>query len=168
MAEERGRTFLVAVDEGDESSYALSWCLKNVVCDRNPKDTIVLLYAKPARVVYAAMDATGYMFAPDFITTMDGYGNEVARSVMDTAKQVCNSLNDQVKVETMVEHGDPRDVICEVADKLKVDCLIIGSHGYGAIKGELLGSVSNHCAQNVKCPVLIVKKPKPDGAHHHH
>lgn len=23
-----------------------------------------------------------------------------------------------------------------------------------------LGSVSNHCAQNVKCPVLIVKKPK--------
>ena len=23
-----------------------------------------------------------------------------------------------------------------------------------------LGSVSNHCAQNVKCPVLIVKRPK--------
>lgn len=29
-----------------------------------------------------------------------------------------------------------------------------------------LGSVSNHCAQNVTCPVLIVKKPKPDGAAH--
>lgn len=23
-----------------------------------------------------------------------------------------------------------------------------------------LGSVSNHCAQNIKCPVLIVKRPK--------
>ncbi|KZV47331.1 hypothetical protein F511_07754 [Dorcoceras hygrometricum] len=153
MAEERGRTFLVAVDEGDESSYALSWCLKNVVCDRNTKDTIVLLEAGSSRLRRHGCNR---------------YGNEVARSVMDKAKQVCNSLNDQVKVETMVEHGDPRDVICEVADKLKVDCLIIGSHGYGAIKGELLGSVSNHCAQNVKCPVLIVKKPKPDGAHHHH
>lgn len=40
----------------------------------------------------------------------------------------------QVKVETMVENGDPRDVICEVAERLKVDFLVLGSHGYGLIK----------------------------------
>lgn len=34
----------------------------------------------------------------------------------------------------MVEHGDPRDVICEVAERLKVDFLVVGSHGYGVIK----------------------------------
>lgn len=34
----------------------------------------------------------------------------------------------------MVEHGDARDVICEVADRLKVDVLVMGSHGYGMIK----------------------------------
>ncbi|XP_073158323.1 universal stress protein PHOS32-like [Henckelia pumila] len=160
MAEEKGRTILVAVDEGDESAYALSWCLKNVVSDRDPRDTILLLYAKPARVTYAAMDATGYLFSPDVIATMDRYGNDVANSVMDKAKLVCKDLNDQVRVETRVEHGDPRDVICEVADQLKVDCLVMGSHGYGVIKRAFLGSVSNHCAQNVRCPVLIVKKPK--------
>ncbi|CAM8893354.1 unnamed protein product [Rhodiola kirilowii] len=66
----------------------------------------------------------------------------------------------QVKVERVVENGDRSNVICQVAAKLNVDVLVMGSHGYGMIKRAFLGSVSNHCAQTVKCPVLIVKRPK--------
>ena len=33
-----------------------------------------------------------------------------------------------------VENGDPRDVICEVAEKINADVLVMGSHGYGLIK----------------------------------
>lgn len=40
----------------------------------------------------------------------------------------------QVKVETIVERGDARDVICQVAERLHVDMLVMGSHGYGVIK----------------------------------
>lgn len=40
----------------------------------------------------------------------------------------------QVKVETRVECGDPRDVICKTAEKLGVDMVVMGSHGYGMIK----------------------------------
>ena len=36
--------------------------------------------------------------------------------------------------ETMVVSGDPRDVICETVEKVRADFLVIGSHGYGAIK----------------------------------
>lgn len=49
----------MAVDEGDESMHALSWCLKNVVADGAPGDTLLLLHAKPARTVYPSMDGTG-------------------------------------------------------------------------------------------------------------
>lgn len=52
------RRILVAVDEGEESTYALSWCLKNVISD-NSKDTLILLYAKPPRPVFTALDGTG-------------------------------------------------------------------------------------------------------------
>ncbi|OEL36594.1 hypothetical protein BAE44_0002388, partial [Dichanthelium oligosanthes] len=45
----------------------------------------------------------------------------------------------------LVESGDPRDVICDAADKLGVDLLVMGSHGYGFIQRAFLGSVSNHC-----------------------
>lgn len=40
----------------------------------------------------------------------------------------------QVKVEMQMEHGDPRDVICQTAEKLNVDMVVMGSHGYGLFK----------------------------------
>ncbi|GMY21867.1 universal stress protein PHOS32-like [Fagus crenata] len=152
------RKILVAVDEGEESVHALSWCLKNVISE-NSKDTLVLLYVKPPRAVFTALDGTGYLFSSDILTAMDKYGNDVADCVIEKAKKICKDLQD-VKVETRIEHGDPRDVICQMTQKLGADVLVMGSHGYGPIKRAFLGSVSNHCAQNVKCPILIVKKPK--------
>ncbi|KAE8675428.1 USP-like protein isoform 3 [Hibiscus syriacus] len=156
----KNRKILVAVDEGEESMYALSWCLKNLVL-QSPKDTLLLLYAKPPRAVYSSLDGTGYLFSADILATMDKYSNDVAACVIEKAKRICREQADhEVKVEVKVESGDPRDVICEAADKIKADVLVMGTHGYGLIKRAFLGSVSNHCAQNVKCPVLIVKKPK--------
>lgn len=62
MAEEvvgdKRRKIMVAVDEGEESMYALSWCLKNIVCECS-KDTVMLLYCKPPRAVFTSVDGTG-------------------------------------------------------------------------------------------------------------
>ncbi|CAM8963071.1 unnamed protein product [Rhodiola kirilowii] len=160
--EEKRRKIMVAVDEGEESMYALSWCLKNIVCEGS-KDTVVLVYVKPPRAVFTSVDGSGYLFSADILATMERYGNEVAECVLEKAKRVCQDYQN-VKVETVVETGDPRDVICQVAARLNVDVLVMGSHGYGMIKRAFLGSVSNHCAQTVKCPVLIVKRPKPTTA----
>lgn len=52
------RRVLVAVDEGEESMHALSWCLNNLVF-QNSKDTLILLYVKPPHAVYAPFDGTG-------------------------------------------------------------------------------------------------------------
>ncbi|XWS58109.1 hypothetical protein CRYUN_Cryun08bG0006500 [Craigia yunnanensis] len=103
---------------------------------------------------------SGYLFSADILATMDKYSNDVAFCVIEKAKRMCREQGDEVKVEVRVENGDPRDVICEVAENINASVLVMGSHGYGLIKRAFLGSVSNHCAQNVKCPVLIVKKPK--------
>ncbi|KAK4595614.1 hypothetical protein RGQ29_013909 [Quercus rubra] len=156
----RERKILVAVDEDEESVHALSWCLKNVI-SKNSKDTLVLLNVKPPRAVFSALDGTGYLFSADIIAAVDKYSNDVAECVVEKAKKMCKDLHDvDIKVETRIEHGDPRDVICQMTEKLGADVLVMGSHGYGLIKRALLGSVSNHCVQNVKCPVLIVKEPK--------
>lgn len=37
-------------------------------------------------------------------------------------------------METTVENGDPRDVICDMSKKLAADVLVMGSHGYGLVK----------------------------------
>ncbi|XP_051147299.1 universal stress protein A-like protein [Andrographis paniculata] len=161
MEDVKGRNIVVAVDDSDQSSYALTWCLRNIVAKHGSgsQDTIVLLYARHIPSNSTTGDSTGYLFSSDVIDTMDQQTSKIAQNVADKAKRICKDYDDHIKVEMLVENGDPRDVICEAAEKLKADLLVIGSHGYGVIKRALLGSVSSHCAQNVKCPVLIVKKP---------
>jgi len=53
--------------------------------------------------------------------------------------------------------GDPAAEIIEIADKEKADLIIIGSRGLGAIKGVVLGSVSQKVTHHAACPVMIVK-----------
>ncbi|KAI3440491.1 U1-type domain-containing protein [Psidium guajava] len=158
------RRILVAVDESEESMHALSWCLKNIVSDKF-RDNLLLLYVKPPRAVSTALDGTAYMFSSEVMLAIERYGNEVADCVMEKAKRLCSELGD-VKVETRIENGDARDVICQMTERLGADLLVMGSHGYGLIKRTFLGSVSNHCAQNAKCPVMIVKKPKSTPSSH--
>ncbi|CAN6469127.1 unnamed protein product [Victoria cruziana] len=157
----RERRIVVAVDEGEQSAYALSWCLKNLVCDSetgNSKDTLILLFARPPRVAYNALDGSEYLFSTDVVDHMDKYNQDLAKSVVEKATAVCKDLKN-VQVQTKIESGDPRYVICEAVEKLGGDVLVMGSHGYGLLSRALLGSVSNYCAQNASCPVLIVKKP---------
>ncbi|KAE9589564.1 hypothetical protein Lal_00000451 [Lupinus albus] len=154
---ENERRILVAIDEGDESIYALSWCLKNLVF-QNSKDTLILLYVKPPRAVFSSFDyPADFVITADVMANMDKHSQQVADRVIETATRLCNNIQN---VEMKVGYGDPRDVICEMTQKLGADILVMGSHGYGVIKRTFLGSVSNHCAQNAKCSVLIVKRPK--------
>ncbi|KAG8479282.1 hypothetical protein CXB51_029864 [Gossypium anomalum] len=153
MADAKERKILVAVDDGLESMYALSWSLHNLI-SQTSNDNIILIYAKPPRTVYTSPD--GYLFSPDMLASIDKCRNDLASSIIEKAKKICREQGDnEVKVEVIIESGDPRDVICQAADKIHADVLVMGSHGYGLIKRAFLGSVSNHCAQNVKCPVLI-------------
>ncbi|KAK1291794.1 hypothetical protein QJS10_CPB17g01129 [Acorus calamus] len=154
VAEEK--RIVVAVDEGDESMYALTWCLKNFVSP-NTENTLILLYVRPPPPVYTSLDGTGYLFAEDMMATMEKYSNDLAESVMERAKRIYQDF-DNVKVEKKVGSGDARDVICEMVVKLGADVLVMGTHSYGFIKRALLGSVSDYCAKNAKCPVLIVKR----------
>jgi len=63
----------------------------------------------------------------------------------------------QVAVETIVEVGDAKEMICEAAEMKNVDLLVLGSHSRGPIQRLFLGSVSNYCVHHSKRPVLVVK-----------
>lgn len=50
---------VVAVDESEESMYALSWCLRNLFSEDPIDTTLVLLYVKPQSPVHSSFDAAG-------------------------------------------------------------------------------------------------------------
>ncbi|MBN1168206.1 MAG: universal stress protein [Methanospirillaceae archaeon] len=53
--------------------------------------------------------------------------------------------------------GDPSIEIVAITKKENADLIILGSRGLGALKGVLLGSVSQKIIQTASCPVMIVK-----------
>lgn len=155
------KRIVVAVDESEESMYALSWCLTNLVSDANKtKSTLILLYVKPPPPLYNSLDAAGYLFANDVVGAMEKYGWELVNSVMARAEAVYKDFSSIMSVEKKVGTGDAKDVICGAVEKLGADILVMGSHDYGFFKRALLGSVSDHCAKHVKCPVVVVKRPR--------
>ncbi|GAB2226448.1 hypothetical protein Droror1_Dr00022256 [Drosera rotundifolia] len=160
---ESGRKIVVAIDESEESMYALSWCLDNLVTDQDPRSVaLILLYVKPPPPNYSSLDVSGYLFGNDVVKAMEEYSRELVDSVMSRADAVYRKYNTKVyiRVEKRVGSGEAKDVICWTVDRLGADILVMGTHGYGFFQRALLGSVSDHCAKNVKCPVVVVKHPK--------
>jgi nucleotide-binding universal stress UspA family protein len=64
--------------------------------------------------------------------------------------------------------GNAAHEIVAFADVVDADLIVIGSRGYGAISGALLGSVSRGVLKGTTRPVLIVREVAlPAEAHVH-
>ncbi|MBM3676071.1 MAG: universal stress protein [Actinobacteria bacterium] len=56
-----------------------------------------------------------------------------------------------------VEAGDAGPMIAWVAAHEGTDVIVMGSHGRGAFKRALMGSVSEHLVRHAPCPVLVIR-----------
>ncbi len=60
-------------------------------------------------------------------------------------------------VTGMIEEGDPATIIIDIASKLNVDLIVLGSKGTSAFGQYLLGSVANKVVQYAHKPVMVVR-----------
>ena len=63
-----------------------------------------------------------------------------------------------------LRHGDPVEQICAAADEVGAGLVVIGSHGWNALKRLVLGSVSTSVLHNASCPVLVVRGETAEAA----
>jgi nucleotide-binding universal stress UspA family protein len=75
-------------------------------------------------------------------------------------EEATSRVPDDVATEPLLLHGDPAEALAEGAGDL--DLLVLGSRGYGPVKGTLLGSVSSRIMAAAPCPVMVV--PRGAGA----
>ncbi|XP_030970038.1 universal stress protein A-like protein [Quercus lobata] len=148
---------MVAIDESECSRYALQWTLDNLSQTIDDNSQLVLFTVQPiSECTYAYASSFGAA-PPELIRSIQENQNKIASALLEKAKQIC--ANNGIVAETVTEVGDPKVAIYEAVEKLNIQLLVLGSHGRGAIKRAFLGSVSNYCVHNVKCPVLVVRKP---------
>ena len=59
--------------------------------------------------------------------------------------------------KTLVRFGRAFNEIVHAAKTLKVDLIIISTHGYTGLKHALLGSTTERVVRHASCPVLVVR-----------
>ncbi|KAJ0027493.1 hypothetical protein Pint_36261 [Pistacia integerrima] len=160
---------MVGIDDSEESFYALKWSLDNLYCiapeasqdgSDGCKLTLVHVQHPFQHFVFPAGPggATAFYATPSMVDSVRTAQEENSAALLSRALQMCKDK--LVKAETLVLNGDPKDMICQAAEQMHIDLLVLGSRGLGKIKRAFLGSVSDYCAHHAICPITIVKPPK--------
>ncbi|MBW4464287.1 MAG: universal stress protein [Pegethrix bostrychoides GSE-TBD4-15B] len=88
----------------------------------------------------------------------------VAAGIMASAEAIAQLLADAkalfeskgIEAEIIEREGNPAFVICDVADELEADLIIMGSRGLGLTNTGATESVANRVINLAPCPVMIV------------
>ncbi|PAN15348.1 hypothetical protein PAHAL_2G482100 [Panicum hallii] len=147
---------VVGVDDSDHSYHALEWTVRHVAAGMAGAADLVIVHAKPSPSSVVSFGGPG---AGEAMRYVEADLRKMAEAVVDRARRVCIANSVHALIE--VVEGEPRYVLCNAAEKHHADLLVVGSHGYGAIKRAFLGSVSDYCAHHTHCSVMIVKSPRP-------
>jgi nucleotide-binding universal stress UspA family protein len=80
---------------------------------------------------------------------------ESARKKMAAVAQ--QSFKKFPRLETRVELGAPAAKILELADKEKIDLIIMGAHGRKGLDRAIFGSVAAKVVKGAPCPVMTIR-----------
>jgi nucleotide-binding universal stress UspA family protein len=87
---------------------------------------------------------------PDVVDIERDWARETAEAAVQRAREA------GVEAEFETRHGKPADEICAAAREHEARMVAVGSSGWGAAAGALLGSVSAQVLRDAPCPVLVV------------
>ena len=94
-------------------------------------------------------------------TTLSTYFRDLQTDMrykmINTLEKIKQKYENSVKIRTVVLVGSAKDKIVEYANRQNVDLVVMGSKGLKGISRLLMGSVSRHVSEKVKCSVMIVR-----------
>ena len=106
------------------------------------------------RIVVAFDPVPPYLGEPNLQTAISARMKE-AETILQKALEAVGKIPGEVHTEIL--EGSPAEAILDVASTRKVDLVVMGSRGFGRLKGLLIGSQSQKVVQHAPCPVLIVR-----------
>ena len=73
------------------------------------------------------------------------------------AEIVDQKLAKELKVQSFLAYGKAADEIVKIAEKEKVDLIIISTHGETGFRHLIFGSVAEKVVRHAQCPVLTIR-----------
>jgi len=99
------------------------------------------------------------------LSVVEAEGEQKQDTRQMTSQETVTELLEQVKslftqqninAETLEREGRPAFMICDVADEIDADLIVMGCRGVGLMEEESSDSVSNRVINLSPCPVLVI------------
>ncbi|MZQ98213.1 MAG: universal stress protein [Acidaminobacter sp.] len=144
------RKLLLPIDSGDLSEN-LKNCVKDFAVDI--KSDVTLLYVIPvAPVEHNLMNVDLYNYREKNKEQFEAHANEL----LEKAEADLRALGVET-IEKTIASGDPADEILKMIESGQYHYVIMNTHGMGAVRRLLIGSVTNKIVHHSDIPVLTVK-----------
>jgi nucleotide-binding universal stress UspA family protein len=147
------KRILCAVDFSDCSMHALNYAM-SLAQEADSHLTVIHVIELPPDIPREVHETV--LAGPRNLREYIALAEEDSRmrlkdAIPDTVRAYCS-------VETVLATGKPYREILRVAEEQKIDLLVIGIHGRGAIDRLLFGSTAQHLVRQASCPVLTLRK----------
>lgn len=156
------KNILVPIDYSEDSKNALSYALEIA---RITGSEIILFYAfYPIVSPPATYDVADVVLALEEARTKD-LATFASKTMLELAKKSDQSDKDpgydKVSIRSVAKMGTAFELIVKAIDRYKVDLVIMGMQGGGAISQAILGSTTISVIQAGLVPVLAIPKGVP-------
>ncbi|KAI8388498.1 uncharacterized protein BYT42DRAFT_560280 [Radiomyces spectabilis] len=161
------RRIALAYDGGEDARKLFEWSIKNII---NPERDHLILLSAVSREDRHSLKKEHSHDRKDLpmLSTTPTHVGEAIEEISDnhptskTARERLEEMSAHLRTmhissEEHILWGDPKTLIPRYTQNTKVDLLIVGSRGLGAVKSVFLGSVSDRCIHECPCPVLVVR-----------
>jgi nucleotide-binding universal stress UspA family protein len=149
----------VAVDGAKDSRAAVRFLLKHRALFDGASDiTLISVVPDPSLAYIAGMaEMTVTPFSAEQAAEVQ---HKVFERAIGSARTLVRDAG-LTAIEARLVSNVPGDAIAAYAKQERLDLLVMGSHGYGALKSVVLGSVATRVAAKCNTPLLVVRSPRP-------
>lgn len=145
------KIFLVCMDFSPESIFALEWCLGTVLVDGSVLFIVCVIEENDNNHHLKGNTLNESTRENQRLNTL----NKAKQQVLNLLK--LTKLQIHIVIE-IIHHPIPRHLILEIIENLQPTLAVVGSKGQSAIKGVLLGSLSNYLVTKLTVPVMVVRE----------
>ena len=147
------KKILVPIDGSETARKALEYAVDLAKQTGSP---IILVSVVDKSSFYGIQNIPYESSQTHLLETLEDYLRQTSDAYVAEAEELCRSKG--VESQKIVNAGHPAEEIIKAAEDMKVDLIVMGSHGKSTLGAALLGSVTMGVIHmETKIPVLVVR-----------
>lgn len=149
--------YMVCLDASDDAPKIFQRCLEMTSRAGEGEDEPRVLLVGVAETYRRSKIINALRVDFDF-QVLDKANKHIIKDMQEMLEDFKGELAKRgVRASVVVESGDPRERLCEVAERERPDLMMLGHRATRLHHLAQVGSVVLHCVEHAPCPVYIVR-----------